>query len=391
MHKRKLKIKARRRARKRQNQAWEAAAAGNLDRACKELQRALQDCQENPEIWNGYGVLLHQAGDPEQAEHALRNAIFIAPSYAEAYANLASLVSQLGRTIQAERLQRQAVELAPEDPIYRARLETYRVLVPEPQEAAPAAPETSAAATALWSPRIERYDWAALEEELTERGCALLTELLTAEECRKLRDLFTREECFEKTVPLPTEAGGEGAYRFFRRPLPELVAQLRGAIYARLAPIVDRWSERLGQAQRWPAAHETFLERCALAGQTRTTPILLRYRAPAVNALHQDVWGEIYFPLQLAVTLSPRAAEGGNGFSGGAFVLADDGAGRKARRLEIATSLGDAVVFCTRERLVRIGKTYAYQPVLHGMAPLEQGERYVLGIPFHDYSDGGKS
>lgn len=404
MSKKKVKVKARRRARKHQDRAWKAAAEGNLDLARKGLRQALAECQDNPEIWNDYGVILHQSGDLEEAEKALRNAILIAPDYAEAYANLAGLVSRLGRTIQAERLQSRAVKLAPEDRTFGEQLEAYRALLPDDATVPAPAPEPrelEVEADADRILRLDRYDWTAIERDLAERGCALLEGLLAPEDCRGLIDLWDRDERFEKTVRLPpcegtdplrAEAGEAGAYRFFRRPLPEVVRRLRSAVYARLVPVVDDWNRRLGREQRWPASHRAFLAQCAEAGQTRTTPILLRYMAPAVNELHQDVWGRIYFPLQLAVTLSLRdGQEGfppkgpGGAFSGGAFVLADDSTGRRARRLEIATSRGDGVIFCTRERLVRFAGGYACQAVRHGMARLTAGERYVLGVPFHDY------
>ena len=136
----------------------------------------------------------------------------------------------------------------------------------------------------------------------------------------------------------------------------------------------------LGRGKRYPESHAAFLARCREAGQQRSPVILIHYQAPAVNELHRDVWGELTFPLQLAVTLSGR-----DGISGGEFVLADQGPGKGAQRHEIATARGDGILFCTRDRLVRHGEGHALQGVVHGMAPLSTGERYVLGCPFHDY------
>jgi hypothetical protein len=137
-------------------------------------------------------------------------------------------------------------------------------------------------------------------------------------------------------------------------------------------------------APDYAEAHAGFLERCAEAGQSRSTPILLRFRAPAVNHLHRDVWGRLAFPVQLAVTLSPLGRDHG-GFEGGAFILADEAAGRSAVRREIVCDRGDAVIFCTRDRPIRIGTAHARQPVFHGTTPITAGERYVLGCPFHEY------
>lgn len=388
MSKKKAKIKARRRARKLQDQAWEAAEADNLQLAHKLLDQALRERQDHPEIWNDYGLILQQMGQHAKAEKALRNAILIAPRYAEAYANLAALVAGLGRTIQAERLQRQAVAHAPDSVSYRERLAAYQALVPdddsdrtvpEPRE------DTDFVHAAEEVLELDRYDWTDVERQLTEQGYAVLERLLSVDDCVALSSLYPDDERFEKTVNLEGAAGQHGAYRFFRRPLPLPVQQMREAVYARLVPIANRWNEMLGRADRWPSSQRAFLAQCEAAGQSRTTPILLRYRAPAVNHLHQDVWGKVYFPLQLAITLSARGQSHREGFRGGAFVFADEASGRKSRRAEIPTDRGDGVLFCTRERLVPFGTTYALQGVRHGMAPLFEGERYVLGVPFHDY------
>ncbi len=387
MHARKRKKKAGRRARKHTDNAWDAVEDGNLDLALKELRRALEERQDNPVIWNDYGLILGMAGESREAEKALRNAILIAPAYAEAHANLATLVAGLGRTIQATRLMHRAADLDPRNEQYRQKVETYEALAPAqedrllPSTASPLARSHDDVAPS----QVDRYDLDGIRDDLTVRGYSVLPALLTEQECAALIDLFTRDPLFEKDVELEGGQGQGGSYRFFRRPLPETVQRVRSEVYAAVAPIANDWLERVGKPERFPTSHPEFLEECAGAGQARSTPILLRYRAPAVNHLHRDVWGRMVFPFQLAITLSPRARDAIDGFTGGAFVLADETPGRHASRSEIITDQGDGVLFCTRDRLLRVGASYALQPVAHGMAPLTAGERYVLGCPFHDY------
>lgn len=397
MHKKKRKTKARRRAKKLQERAWEEVDNGNLDMAVKLLRQALAEGNDNPSLWNDWGLIQDLAGDGEEAEKAFRNAILIAPAYAEAYANLAAFVARRGRTIQAARLQRQAVEKEPNSEDYRQRLAAYEALLPEETEDVlqtetpvpaqanvPAVPDAPAQSEPLIpieeGLRFTSYDWDDVERQLAEDGCVLLKGLLSPEECEDLIALYPQRELFEKTVFLSGESGGGGSYRFFRTPLPDTVGELRAGVYARLVSLANRWQGFLERPERWPATHQGFLEQCAAEGQERNTPILLRYRAPAENRLHQDVWGRVYFPFQLAVTLSARDES----FQGGAFVM-EEGVGRQARRIEVPTSQGDAVIFCTRERLVPFGQAWAVRSVRHGMGPLTAGERYVVGIPFHSY------
>lgn len=377
--------KALRRAHKLGERAWAAAEAGELYLACKEMRRALGERQDNPVLWNDYALILEMTGEPKEAEKALRNAILIAPGYAEGYANLAALVARGGRAVEAERLQRRAVELAPERPDLREQLELYAAVRPEPEatdEASWAGRSDDEAAGML---ALDSYDWPAIEEALTEQGACVLPALLAAGECQTLIGLFDQDDFFEKTVHLAGDAGSQGAYRFFRRPFPRAIEQLRGEVYPRLAGLANRWNAWLKRKERWPLSHQRMLAQCAEERQTRPTPILLRYVAPAVNELHRDISGRFYFPIQLTVTLSRRASEQAPGFEGAEFVLADTGRGAKGQRLEFPTGEGDGVLFCTGERLVRFGSGWALQSVGHGMALLTSGERFALGIPFHDY------
>jgi hypothetical protein len=178
---------------------------------------------------------------------------------------------------------------------------------------------------------------------------------------------------------------GEGVYRYFRSPIPATVAGLRRAVYPHLAAIANGWQRLLGEPETYPPGWEAFRDRCRHAGQTKSTPILLRYGPGGFNALHRDLRGRVFFPIQLAVVLSLRADQAPGGFAGGHFVFGDVPEGPKSRRREVAAGLGDALLFGTRDRLVRIGGVYGLQGVKHGLAPLTAGSRTALGIPFHEY------
>ncbi len=212
--------------------------------------------------------------------------------------------------------------------------------------------------------------------------------LLDAPTCAELRALFPNDALFAKTVVMDREDFGKGVYRYFRAPLPPVVDRLRRAIYPPLAGIANHWQRLLHEAESFPDDWEAFRLRCAEAGQTKPTPILLRYGPGGFNALHRDLRGTVYFPIQLAVVLSPRAegpAPEAEGFRGGEFLLCDVPEGKKSRERLIPAGLGDAVLFCTRDRLVRVGGAYGLQPVKHGVNPITHGERVVLGVPFHEY------
>ncbi len=328
----KQKVKAGRRARKHQDRAWEAVENDNLDLATKEIRRALGERKDNPQIWLDCGLILGMQGELHEAEKALRDAILIAPTYGEAHAALAEVLARRGRTIQAERMQNRAVELCPGDEEYSRQLELYRSLLPAEADVRSEQREQPDDEPV----RLDHRDWGNIEEQLQEQGFALLPALLSSDRCEQLMGLFADGRRFERTVELKGSAGHGGSYRFFRKPLPRPVAELRTLVYARAAPIVNRWMELLSRGKRYPESHAAFLARCREAGQHRSPVILIHYRAPAVNELHRDVWGELTFPLQLAVTLSGR-----DGISGGEFVLADQGPGKGAQRHEIATDRGD--------------------------------------------------
>ena len=238
----------------------------------------------------------------------------------------------------------------------------------------------TAPAGAELAARLTTLDWQSVAQELDAHGNALIGALLTVAECRQLADSYADDKLFRSTVVMARHGFGRGEYRYFTYPLPPLVAALRAQLYPPLAAIANRWNELLGAAVRYPARHEEFLARCHAAGQKRPTPLLLRYRAGDFNCLHQDLYGEWVFPLQLAVLLS-RA---GQDFSGGEFVLTEQRPRRQSRAEVVPLCQGDAVVFAVNERPVA-GTRGSYRVKLrHGVSRLRSGRRHTLGVIFHD-------
>lgn len=223
---------------------------------------------------------------------------------------------------------------------------------------------------------IEDHIAAALDRE----GWAVLPRLLSDTECNETAALYRREEGFRSHVHMARHGFGRGEYRYFAYPLPPLVTALRGMLYARLAPIANRWHERMGMAVRFPAEHGAFLARCHAAGQRRPTPLLLQYGAGDYNCLHQDLYGEHVFPLQVAVLLSAP----GEDFSGGEFVLTEQRPRMQSRAAIVPLGKGDAAVFAVNARPVRGSRGDYRVAMRHGVSAIRQGRRHTLGIIFHD-------
>ena len=208
----------------------------------------------------------------------------------------------------------------------------------------------------------------------------MLEALLSPQECRALADLYADDRLFRNRVVMGRHGFGRGEYKYFAYPLPDAVGSLRNAIYPRLAPIANRWNAAMEIDVRYPDTHTEFIERCHTAGQQRPTPLLLKYGADDYNCLHQDLYGEHVFPLQLAILLS----EPGRDFSGGEFVLTEQRPRKQSRLQVVPLRQGDAVVFAVHQRPVQ-GTRGSYRVNLrHGVSRVRSGHRHTLGIIFHD-------
>jgi hypothetical protein len=240
---------------------------------------------------------------------------------------------------------------------------------------------TAAAGHALvLGARVEAYDWTSIAGHLDAFGWAPFANLLTADETAVVAQLYEDDRRFRSHVIMARHGFGRGEYKYFANPLPEIVTALRRSLYARLAPIANRWNDVMGIDIRFPAVHDDFISRCHEAGQTRPTPLLLKYEAGDFNALHQDVYGEHLFPLQAMVLLS----EPGRDFTGGEFVLTEQRPRMQSRVEVVPLSRGDGVVWAVRNRPVQ-GTRGSYRVTMrHGVSRIHSGHRRTLGIIFHD-------
>ena len=219
-----------------------------------------------------------------------------------------------------------------------------------------------------------------MEQDLDERGWAVMENFVTPAQCDGLVSLYGKDRHFRSRVVMARHGFGRGEYKYFDYPLPRTVKRLRSALYPRLAAIANRWNAALGGKVRFPDKHAQFLERCHAAGQRRATPLLLRYEAGDYNCLHQDLYGEHVFPLQLTILLS----EPGRDFTGGEFVLTEQRPRMQSRAEVVPLGKGDAVVFAVRHRPVQ-GTRGVYRVNLrHGVSRVRSGRRYTAGIIFHD-------
>jgi hypothetical protein len=244
------------------------------------------------------------------------------------------------------------------------------------------APSTSIAACEPLdlSERLAALDWSALGQHMDTHGYAIVPRLLSPQQCTSVRDWYDDETLFRSRVVMQKHGFGSGEYKYFDYPLPALVAELRQACYPPLAAIAQRWNDALGLAQDYPTQHQDFIARCHRAGQPRPTPLLLRYGVGDYNCLHQDIYGELVFPLQLAILLSRPGVD----FHGGEFVLTEQRPRRQSRVEVVPLSQGDAVIFAVRQRPQHGARgTYRVQ-LRHGVSRLRAGHRHALGVIFHD-------
>jgi hypothetical protein len=228
--------------------------------------------------------------------------------------------------------------------------------------------------------RVAALPWADLERSLGERGYAWSPGFLGASECGGVAALYGDATAFRSRVEMARHRFGEGEYKYFASPLPALVAELRRALYPPLARVANRWAEALGSAERFPDTLEGLLERCAGAGQSRPTPLVLRYGEGGYNCLHQDVYGDVTFPLQALVPLSRPGVD----FTGGEFLLVEQRPRAQSAAEVLTPAQGDLVLFTTRTRPARGSRGFHRVSVRHGLSRVRSGERYALGVIFHD-------
>ncbi len=236
------------------------------------------------------------------------------------------------------------------------------------------------AATDLLGERIAALDWERISAELDDHGCAVIGPLLAAEDCASLASSYDDDARFRSRIIMARHGFGRGEYKYFAAPLPDVITVLRTALYRPLAAIANRWNEAMGLPVRFPAEHDAFLARCHAAGQTRPTPLLLRYGPGDYNCLHQDLYGEHVFPLQVAFLLSRP----GDDFTGGEFVLTEQRPRMQSRAEVVPLQQGQGVIFPVHHRPVRGTRGVYRVNMRHGVSRLREGRRHTLGVIFHD-------
>ena len=228
--------------------------------------------------------------------------------------------------------------------------------------------------------RVADLPWPRIAADLNEQGWATTGPLLTGQECADLTGLYDADERFRSRVVMARHGFGQGEYRYFAYPLPPLVEEARRSAYPHLADMANGWAERLREPERFPPDLDAFLARCRAAGQTRSTPLLLKYGAGDYNRLHRDLYGELAFPLQMTVLLS----EPGRDFSGGEFVLAEQRPRMQTRAEVVPLAQGEAVIFAVHHFPGRGARGFHRVGMRHGVSRLREGRRFTLGLIFHD-------
>jgi len=228
--------------------------------------------------------------------------------------------------------------------------------------------------------RIATLNWPRVVQELDVQGSSVMERILSGDECRGLAKLYPQDNCFRSHVIMARHGFGRGEYKYFSYPLPEIIAELRTSIYSQLAPIANRWNVAMCSDIRYPEKHSDFLKRCHDAGQLEPTPLLLQYGEGDYNCLHQDLYGEHVFPIQVAILLSEPAKD----FTGGEFVLTEQRPRMQSRLEVVGLRQGDGVAFAVHQRPVQ-GKRGFYRVTMrHGVSRLRSGHRHTIGIIFHD-------
>jgi uncharacterized protein len=228
--------------------------------------------------------------------------------------------------------------------------------------------------------RLNALDWRRISQELDNQGSVVLERLASADECRALAAMYFEDQYFRSRVVMGRHGFGRGEYKYFSYPLPDVIAELRAGLYPRLAPVANRWNAAMGIEIRYPEKHAEFIRRCHDAGQVRPTPLLLQYGEGDYNCLHQDLYGEHIFPIQVAILLSEPSRD----FTGGEFVLTEQRPRMQSRPEVVPLRQGDAVAFAVHHRPVKGTRGFYRVNLRHGVSRLRSGRRHTLGIIFHD-------
>ena len=227
---------------------------------------------------------------------------------------------------------------------------------------------------------VSSLDWQRISQELDSQGSIVLERLISVDRCQALAAMYPQDELFRSRVVMGRHGFGLGEYKYFHYPLPDIIAELRTELYSRLVPVANRWNAAMGSEIRYPEKHAQFLERCHAAGQVRPTPLLLQYGEGDYNCLHQDLYGEHVFPIQVAILLSEPSRD----FTGGEFVLTEQRPRMQSRPEVVPLRQGDAVAFAVHHRPVRGTRGFYRVNLRHGVSRLRAGRRHTLGIIFHD-------
>jgi uncharacterized protein len=233
---------------------------------------------------------------------------------------------------------------------------------------------------AQWEKRVDSGDWDAITAAVNEYGGALLPKLVTSSEAARLRKLYTDDSLFRSTIDMAPKRYGAGQYRYFQAPYPEPIERLKQALYPRLLPIARDWWAKLRRDAPWPDSLDEWLAKCHAAGQTRSTALMLKYGTDDWNALHRDLYGELVFPLQVVINLSDPTSD----YTGGEFLLVEQRPRAQSRGTATQLPQGHGFVFTTRERPLQSKRGWSAAPVRHGLSTVRSGERYAMGLIFHD-------
>jgi hypothetical protein len=236
------------------------------------------------------------------------------------------------------------------------------------------------AAPGRWQQRVDAADWATITAEVNTLGCGRIAQLLTAAETARMIGLYDDDEHFRSTVDMGRHRFGEGEYRYFGRPFPEPIEELKQALYPRLLPIARDWYAKLHREAPWPGTLDEWLEMCHAGGQTKPTPLILKYAPGDWNALHRDLYGDFVFPLQVVINLSDPSVD----YTGGEFLLLEQRPRAQSRGTVTVIPHGHGLVFTTRDRPVQSQRGWSAAPVRHGVSVIRSGKRFTLGLVFHD-------